>query len=221
MFATPPTRSEGGTGGSSKAWRSTYITLSEDRAMVTEAETATSLATGAPVPRTEFGLDQTVPAGVEAKRPVLASKTARSGSRHSSASDSSPKRERDCRHGRRVCNHLSWMREAFTSDLPENVKPVPRGCSLGLLMGVPPQQDVGHQSWSQRTVVARYGGVASCRFSAEKGLAALSEHRLGIWGSNGYRGDWLGREERGTIDTNKVGRSTTATESGPEGRTER
>lgn len=39
--------------------------------MVTEAETAPSLATGAPLPRTELGLDQTVPAGVESKSPFL------------------------------------------------------------------------------------------------------------------------------------------------------
>lgn len=52
--ATPSIRSEGWAGECSRAWRSTYITLSGNRAMVTEAETATSLATGAPLPRTEL-----------------------------------------------------------------------------------------------------------------------------------------------------------------------
>lgn len=67
--------------------------------MVTEAETAPSLATGAPLPRTELELDQTVPAEVESKSPVSASKAARSGNRQSSSSEGVPNTENDCRLG--------------------------------------------------------------------------------------------------------------------------
>lgn len=54
-FATPSTGCGESTRGVSRAWRSTYMTCGPILlVMVTVAKTATSLATGAPLPRTEL-----------------------------------------------------------------------------------------------------------------------------------------------------------------------
>lgn len=53
-LATPSTRCEESTEEASRACRSMYMTLGPILFMVTVAKTATSLATGAPLPRTEL-----------------------------------------------------------------------------------------------------------------------------------------------------------------------
>lgn len=192
--------------------------------MVTEAETATSLATGAPVPRTEFGLDQTVPAGVELRSPFWLQR------RHVAATDNQA-RAKGVPTPRRIVGTSTTQLEvaclvcARARRPQANWSTVSHSCQTGRvgracwwnLIGLPPQRDIGFQILMKSAVVAR-DSRGEFAIVGRKGVAGLVDIDWEHGNRMGIAEIGMGRR---SAKQSTPGRSTTASQSGPERRTER